>query len=323
MSSPPLGWISPKDRTRKQKAAHDAACATLFTKFALPVPELQKGQRIALYEAWNNPTVVADTGKPFKRVWQKTGSCVWAGGTVALYSTVAMQRIAGVEPTKAFIPFTLHNYAMSRHYFGDDGQGEGSLGSTFWKSLIEDGVRDWPPDPSDNLPDYKIEDDAFSMTSKEELAWSSYRNPGVKEVLTTSKVHTIAAAGECKAVEDIRAMTSNGYGVSFACDRYIGNGKIVGSGDKARVMGKWDGRGGHQQSIHAVEEHEDLGPIYWAQNNWPSSTYPKDPGGGPTCGVWVLEKDVKAAMKMGGEVYGLSKLKWFPAQPNVVDWSQM
>ena len=323
MATPPLGWITPKERTRQQENAHDAACATLTTKFALAPVTLDKGQKIALYEAWNHPDVVAETGKPFKRVWQKTGSCVWAGASAALYTTIAMQRIAGVQPTKAFIPFTLHNYAMSRHYFGDDGQGEGSLGSTFWKSLIEDGVRDWPPDPSDNLPDYKIEDDAFSMTRKEELTWSSYRHPGVKEVLETSKVHTIAAAGECKSVEDVLAMITNGYGVSFACNNYVGNGKIKGSGENAYVTGYWDGRGGHQQAILAVWNHPNDGMLYWAQNNWPSSTYPKDPAGGPTCGVWVTEAKVKAAMKMSGEVYGLSKLKWFPAQPRVLDWSQI
>lgn len=323
MAAPLLGWISPKDRNAKQKAADDAAKATLTTRFALPAPKLAKGQRVALFDAWKHPDVVADAGRPFRRIYQQTGSCVWAGGTAALFSTIAMQRVAGVMPTRAFMPFTLHNYAMSRHYFGDDGEGEGSLGSTFWKSLIEDGVRDWPADPGDELPDYQDVEEAFAITAKEELQWSSVRNRYVQEVVQVSKPHTIAAAGQCENVNDIRAMISNGYGVSFACSRYIGNGKVVGTGKAARVVGKWDSAGGHQQSIHAVEEHETLGPIYWAQNNWAANTYPRDPGGGPVCGVWVLEKDVKAALKYDSEVYGLSRLKWFPAQPAVLDWSNL
>lgn len=323
MAEPPLGWIEPKKRTREQKIAHDAASAALGVKYALPARQLKKGQAVKLYDAWNHPDVLADTKIPFRRIWQKTGSCVWAGGSCALFTSIAMQRLAGVSPTKAFIPFTLHNYAMSRHYFGDDSRGEGSLGSTFWKSLHTDGVVEWPPDPSDDLPDWKIEDDAFSMTSSDELNWSTYRNPKLQSVLARSKEHTAAATGECTTVEDIHAMLTNGYGVSFACNNFVGSGKIVGSGSTARVMGKWGGRGGHQQSVLAVEEHENLGPIYWAQNNWQGSTYPKCPSGAPTCGVWVLEKDVKAALRLSAEVYGLSNIKWFPAQPAVVDWGQM
>lgn len=326
MATPLLGWIKPKDRTRAQKSAHDAAMASLpIVKFALPIPKLAKGQAIRLFDGWNHPNVVADTGKPFKRVWQKTGSCVWAGATVALFTTIAMNRLAGMNPQKAFIPFTMHNYAMSRHYMGEDSQGEGSLGSTFWRSLTLEGVRDWPADPTDYMPDYKIQDDAFSMTADDEMTWSSYRSnfAKIQKAIVDSKGHAIPATGECKTIEDIRAMLSNGYGVSFACNYYIGNGKIVRTGKDAYVKGKWDGRGGHQQSLHAIYEHPDDGPLYWAQNNWPGNTYPKDPNGGPTCGVWVAEADVKTALtKYDSEVFGFSPASWFPAQPKVVelDW---
>jgi hypothetical protein len=323
MATPPLGWIEPTLRTAAQHNADAAVKASLAVRFALPMPPMAAGQKVCLYDAWKHPDVVADAGRPFTRVWQKTGSCVWAGGTCAVLSTIAMQRVAGVSPTKAFVPFTLHNYAMSRHYMGDDRQGEGSLGSTFWKSLTTDGVRDWPADTSDELPDYKIEDDAFSLTAAQEMAWSSYRNPNVAKVVEVSRPHVFAAVGECRTVQDIRAMVLNGYGVSFACNNYIGNGSVRGSGADAYVRGKWDGRGGHQQSIHAVWEHPSDGPLYWAQNNWPSSTYPRDPAGGPTCGVWVAEADVEAAMRLDSEVYGLSRLSWFPAQPAVIDWAKL
>lgn len=317
MATPLLGFIRKKDRTKAQEQAHDTAL-TKFVKFALPCPQLTKGQKVALYDAWKDPVVVSEMGLQFERIHQLTGSCVWAGGTNAVVSTIAMQRIAGQHKTRAFLPFTLHNYACSRHYMGDDSQGEGSMGSTFAKSLVEDGIRDWIN--ADGLPTYTTPD-GLEVTEQIEMQWSSYRNPAIAKVVSESRAHTFGSAAECKSVEDIRAMILNGYGVTFACDRYIGNGRIVGSGDTAYVTGLWDGNGGHQQSIHAVWDHPNDGPLYWAQNNWPSSTYPKDPAGGPTCGVWVTEANVTRALRYDAEVYGLSHLNWFPAAPDVIDWA--
>lgn len=313
----PLGWIEPANRTPEQELAHAAAIGKA-KRFTLPMPPLAKGQALRLFDLWKHPDVVVDVGFVFERIHQISGSCVWAGGTNALYSTICAQRLAADNPTQAFLPFTLHNYAMSRHYFGDDNQGEGSLGSTFFKSLDEDGVREWPEAGDATVPGY-TKPDGIMVTKKVELKWSSFRNPDVQRVVQTTQTNTIASVGECRNVSDIRAMILNGYGVSFACNNYIGNGQVRGTGDKARVMGKWDGQGGHQQSIHAVEEHPDFGPIYLALNNWPGNTYPTLPTQ-PECSTWVLEADVEKALRMDAEVYGLSSLDWFPAQPRLLSW---
>lgn len=254
-------------------------------------------------------------------VWQKTGSCVWAGGHCALQSTIAAQRVAATNPTKAFMPFTLHNYAASRHRFGDDSQGEGSMGSTFFASLDEDGVAEWRPGTL-GMPQFNHADSAVGVTRNDELAWSSWRNHDVQSVLQTTKANTIASMGECKYVSDARSMLVNGYGVTFACNNYIGNARVEGSGADACLIGYWDSYGPHQQSLHAVWEHPNFGPLYWAQNNWPSNTYPRDPAGGPVCGCWVREAKVESAMRnLDSEVFGLSHLDWFPAQPKLLDWT--
>ncbi len=318
--NPLLGWIAPQDRTQDQHDAHDAAVQGMVKHFALPVPTLAKGERISLFDFWKNPVVVADVGFTFSRIHQLTGSCVWAGGTNALFSTIAVQRLAADAPTKAFLPFTLGNYAMSRHYMGDDGQGSGSLGSTFAKSLATEGVRDWPNNGADSLPTFTDTDGLSVKGSSVEFQWSSYRNPQLAAVLAASKPHLLGSAAEAKSVQDIKAFIANGYGVSFACDRNIGNASIHGSGADACVMGSWDSGGGHQQSIHAVWEHPTLGTLYWAQNSWPGSVYPRDPAGGPVCGCWVTEANVQRAMGYHGEVYGLSHLNWFPAQPAVLSY---
>lgn len=317
MNTPPLGFIEKQNRSQEQHDAHDAAIA-MMPRFSLPVPQLAKGESVRLYDLWKHPDVVRDVGFPFTRVWQKTGSCVWAGGTAAVMTSIAGQRAASTSPTKAFLPFTLHNYAMSRHYMGDDGQGEGSMGSTFGKSLTADGVRDWLAG-TDGMPAYSHDDDAVGVTSRDEMSWSSYRNSNIGRIEQVSKAHLFGTAAECKSTQDIKAMNLNGYGVSFACNNYIGHASVQGSGADACVVGYWDGRGGHQQSVHGYWEHPNLGPLFWVQNNWPGSTYPRDPAGGPVCGCWVTEAHVEAALRLDAEVYGLSHLNWFPAVPGILD----
>jgi hypothetical protein len=324
MSTPPLGFIRVADRTREQHDAHADAVAAMApaARYALPVPQLAKGEAVRLFDLWKHPDVVADVGFVFDRFHQETGSCVGCGGGNGLFSTIAAQRVAAASPTKAFLPFWPSAYAMSRHYMGDDGRGEGSMGSTFAKALAADGVRDWVPG-TDGMPRYD-HSDGIDMGSSAEMAWSSYRNPDLQKILPVSRQHLVGSAAPCNSVQDVRAMIGNGYGVTFACDNFIGHASVQGSGDSACVVGYWDGRGGHQQSIHAYWEHPSLGPLYWAQNNWPGSTYPRDPAGGPVCGCWVTEAHVESAMRnLGAEVYGLSHLNWFPAQPKVLDWAHI
>lgn len=318
---PPLGFITPIERTPVQASAHDVAMVEITkVKFALPVKQLAPGQSIRLFDLWKHADVIADVGFQYARSHQYTGSCVNSGFWNALVTTIASQRVAATNPTKAFLPFTLHNYAFSRHYMGDDGQGEGSMGSTIAQSYRQDGVRDWPVDTKDVMPEYKYSvNDGLTVTSDQEMQWSSYRYRGVAEVAAVSKPHTGVTA-ECRTVVDIQAMIQNGYGVTFACNNYIGNASIQGSGADACVVGYWNGRGGHQQSILGIWNHPTLGMLYWVQNNWDAETYPNDPAGGPICGCWVLERRVEEALRLDSEVFGLSNLLWFPAAPKIVDY---
>lgn len=322
--NPPLGWIEPKDRTKEQHDAHAAGEARMIQQFGLTYTPLIRGTKIILTEAWNHPDVIADVGRRLIRELQNTGSCVKVGGTNALRCSVATQRIAGANPTKAFEPFTWHNYAMSRHYYGEDGQGEGSLGSTFARSLREDGCTDWPQDPSDTLPDYTQTGDHINITAAQEMAWSSYRNPQVQAILTKTREHKLGSAAVLRSSQDVAAMGSNGYGVAFACSRFVGNAAVVRTGANAYVRGKWDQSGGHQQWCFGVWEHPDDGLLIAVGNNWPDNTYPRDPAGLPLCCVWVSAADVDAAFRYQAEVYGFSNQNWFPAQPKVVaNWKDL
>jgi hypothetical protein len=315
-----LGFIPHRDRTIEQEEAHERA-EKVVLRFALPPVQLAKGEKVRLFDFWKHPDVVADVGLPFDRVHQQTGSCCWAGGTNALFSTIAAQRVADDNPTKAFLPFTMHNYLMSRYNLGLRTPGEGSAGSTFAQSLTLDGCRDWPNGIPDGLPDW-TDTDGIEVKAADEYLWSSpVNNPYYKKVMADAKGNLLGSAGLCKDVGQLRSYVGNGYGVSFACDNFIGHAQVEGEGDEACVIGYWDQPGGHQQSVHAYWEHPRFGPLYWAQNNWPRSVYPRDPAGGPVCGCWVREAKVQSAIQnLHSEVYGLSHQKWIPARPKMLDW---
>lgn len=319
---PPLGFITPVERTLRQHGAH-AGAASQFVRHTLQPRQLDKGQKIGLWNFWKDPEVVADVGFIGSRTHQKTGSCVWAGGNCAAFSSICAQRKAGDNPTKAFWPFTLHNYAHSRALFGDSGEGEGSMGSTFAQSLREFGIRDWPVNTSDEMPEYtQDEENGCIVGSSVEMRWSSIRNPNIEKVKAVSTQHLFGSTAECRSTQEILAMITNGYGVTFACNNFISRAAVKGSGDKAACIsdGGADNRGGHQWSIQGAWNHPDYGMLFYHLNNWDQSTYPKDPAGGPTCGCWLTEAKTTAALRLDAECYGLSSLNWFPAQPRVLDY---
>jgi hypothetical protein len=318
---PPLGFIPPSQRTPEQNDAHEFATRGFVKRLALAAPDLPKGSKLILTDLWKHDKVVADLGRPFIRELQNTGSCVKVGGTNALRVSIAAQRVAAANPIKAFEPFCWHNYAMSRHYYGDDGEGEGSMGSTFARSLHEDGMTDWPTDPGDALPDYTKSGDHINITGQQEMRWSSYRNPEVQKMLAKTREHKLGATAELHSAADIKAAIINGYGVSFACNNYIGDASVEGSGADAAVIGYWNGRGGHQQWVLGYWEHLTFGPLFAVGNNWADGTYPRDPAGLMLCCCWVREAKVDSAINnLDAEVYAFSGVNWFAPVPELLDF---
>jgi len=315
MATPPLGFIRKQDRTPVQQTAHAAAEARMV-RFALPPENVSNGTKVCLYEAWKHPDVVADVGFVFPRFHQLTGSCVGAGGGQALFTLIANQRLLADNPTVAFLPFWPYDYGKCRANEGDRGQGEGAMGSSFADTVVKNGVLS---SAEQGLPTFQ-NNDGLVLTNQLEMSWSDGNSRLVTAYDATAKLHPVGAAAPIQDVAGIKAAILNGYPCTFACDNYIGHASLQGSGADAAVVGYWDGSGGHQQSVHAYWQNPTLGPLYWVQNNWPGNTYPSDPAGGPVCGCWVTEAKVTAAFRLDAEVYALSHLSWFPAQPKVLDW---
>lgn len=320
MAQFPLGWIAPADRDADAQAAHAAAIAAM-PRFALGAGDIPTGPLdIRLYRAWEHPDVIADCGGvKFNRFHQITGSCVGAGGGNALFTLIAMQRLLSSGATKAFIPWWPHPYGQSRAIAGFRGRGEGSLGSTFFTALKQYGVPDALEATTQGIAGFE-QTDGLMLTSREEMDWSDGGSQLVKSFNDEAIRRPLGTGQELGDIVSIRAALANGSPITFACDRYIGRASVKGSGANAALCGSWDSSGGHQQSLHGVWDNPDLGPLYWAQNNWPSSTYPRDPAGGPVCGCWVTEANVSAALRYSAEVFALSHLEGgVVVQPNVPD----
>lgn len=319
----PTGWIKPADRTQEQRDAHDAALA-LMPRFALGASDIPTGPLdIQLDKGWSHPDVVSDTGITFDRFHQITGSCVGAGGGNALYTLICVQRLVTAGATRAFVPWWPHPYGLSRSLAGMRGEGDGSFGSTFFRALREVGVPDAAEATAQGIKGFR-DDDGFMLTREQELDWSDGNSALVKGFTDEAMRRPLGSGSEVSDVVQARAAIANGSPLTFACDRYVGNGRVVtGAGGQKYVVGKWDTYGGHQQYVTGVKDDADLGPMFKVGNNWPKSVYPTLPDQ-TVNSTWVLEKDFKAAMGYDSEVYALSHLAGGvviqPSIPELFSW---
>jgi hypothetical protein len=327
MATPLLGFKTPAERTQAEHDAHELAVKTMTVRMALPRITLAKGEKIMLTNFHQDPRVIKRRGFAFSRIHQWTGSCVWAGGTNALTATISAAACSN-NPIEAILPFTLPNYADSRHRMGDDSQGDGSMGSTFFASLTLMGCTDWAKPVVQGQVAYHDRGDdgvdvggSSSEGSKIEYQYSSIRFPTAAEALKFGSTHHVSKVGEqISDTQTILDAVGNGYGCSFACNNFIGHGSIKGQGENAFVTGYWDSRGGHQQYVVGAWMHPDFGLHFLTGNNWPKGTYPITPSQ-PVCFVWVPEEKVASAIRnLDSEVFPLGRPDGFPAQPELLNY---
>jgi hypothetical protein len=320
MATPPLGWIEPAARTKKQSDAHAAAMAKTVA-FALAPAAPAGPVKVMLTDFWKDPDVVADVGgREFTGFRQLTGSCVGVSAGNAVFTLAAIQRKLADSPTKAFIPWWPYPYGRTRHNEGDRGQGEGAVDSVMGQTLIKEGV--FGVEEIEGEPAYDASD-GLALTSRQEYAYSDGNYAGNTKYLTLGKQHPVGAAAPLYSTQDIKTAILNGFPCLNGCSYYVGRGSL--SGDVA--LGKYDGRGGHSTCYLGYWDHPSLGPLFLYSNQWDGSTYPRDGSGKARCTVWVKEADAAQLFRLGGdrgETMALSHLNYFPAQiDKVLDWSQI
>lgn len=319
-----LGWIPPQDRTDEQHEAHEAAMASM-PKFAIAgdTSDPPVGTKVMLTDYWKHPAVVAQLGFAYPGIHQVTGSCVGAGGGNAIFTCQVVENILKGTPEAIILPLWLLTYGKSRQLGGMRGKGEGSLGSSFAQAARECGTIDAN---GQGMPKYVTSNGLiWGTTEKEanstELQWSDGASIDSK-YLEESKTHLIKTTSSLSSAKEVRDAILNGYPVTRAFMYFCnpGSDEIKGSGDNAVLMGKYDGRGGHQESWDGVWNHPDFGWLYHEMNQWGTRVYKVDPAGTPPGGVWQLEKDVdKMCQQRDAEIFAFSGFQGYPGR-NLIEF---
>lgn len=326
MTTPPLGFIEPKDRNADQEAAHLASMARMRA-FTLAPATLAPGQKVILTDFLKDPEVIADMGMHFPGFRQLTGSCVGVteGEITAVLS--AVQRKIGENPTRAFVPWWPYAYGMTRFNEGDRGQGEGAVSSVMGATLEKDGT--FARTEVTGLPEWDTRD-GLCLSKRIEFDWSDGGSRLVQQHVPLGRTHRFGARAPVHTTQDIVTSVVNGYPVANGCAYFISGGKIRGSGDTAYVRGKFDGRGGHETSFIGAWNHPNDGILFGYWNHWDASTYPADPAGLPRCACWTPESEVHRMLNAGwnginpGEAFSVSHVDYFPAQVDkIVNWLDM
>ncbi len=319
-SSGGFGWIPPGQRTAAQLAAQSAARMRCYVTTPIPRITLAPGDKVLLCSAFNDPGVIADMGgKLFTGFHQFTGSCVGVSGGDIAAMLAALQRLDPINPQKAIVPFWAYDYGRTRAQEGDHGQGEGAIDSVLFDVMIHLGVLDYM---EPGLPQFNIGEDGWELTEQLEMQWSDGNSSTVTKWADAAKKYPLGAAIVCGSLDNAQTLLAAGNPLLGGCGQYVGHGSIRGSGDDAHVFGKMDGSGGHSTGVLGVWMNKTFGRLWLYSNQWPTSTYPKDPAGGMRCTCWMDDSSMSTWLSGGeGEAAGLSRLKTVPVDPAYVNWT--
>lgn len=309
-----LGWIEPKDRTLEQNDVH-ADIMNAMPKYAMPsmgTPE--KGTKMMLTDTWKHPLVLDALGYNFTGWHQYTGSCVGVGGGNGSQTCIFIDALIRNEPEKIILGAWCYNYGRSRLLANMRGRGEGSLGSTFARSLAEDGLSDWIK--TLGLPDVTI-NGQMNIGKNNEFIWSDGTTAS-QELRAEAKPHKVYSTPVTSGV-GVRDSILNGYPVLRAFGSFVNpNTTKVRNGV---CLGSYNGRGGHQESWLNYWHHPQEGELIYEMNQWGQNIYDKDPGGGPAGGCWIpIEAVDRKCKEQYAEIFALSNYDGYPAQPKVYDW---
>lgn len=314
MSDYPTGWIQFDEMTTEQKQAHLANIEKM-PSFSLFGEKPEVGFRLLLTDLWKHPATVEALTQAFLGWFQYTGSCVGVGGGNAQQTTLLADKLIRKEPEKPVLVLWPYNYGRSRQLGGMRGRGEGSFGSTFARSASDDGSPDWE---GEGLPPVSQANGMFVIGRNAELQWSdgTFAPAAVRE---EAKMHKFTSA-PLSSADQVRDAILNGYAVTRAGMVFTQPGTARVEGDV--LIGRYNGRGGHQESWLGYWNHPTHGELFYEMNQWGANAYGKCPSGAAPGGCWIRKADVDAFCRAQyAEVYALSNYEGYPARPEVFDWA--
>jgi hypothetical protein len=315
-----LGWISEDLMTDEQKAFHRATVAAMPMFSVVPKGTPPVGTKIMLTDLWKHDRTVKTLGRIFRGWGQFSGSCVGVGGGNACQTKNLVDAILLDEPEKIVSIAWYFNYGLSRLRGGMRGQGEGSFGSSFAKSLELDGTIDSRHEGlDDKLPEGTEQNSMWVIGKSGELKWSDGAFPST-DIKQAAKPQAFKTS-PLKSFEQVRDSILAGRPVTRAGMSFVNpNTATVKSG---ALVGRYNGRGAHQESWLNYWNHPQLGEMIWEQNQW-FDCYGQDPGGGPTGGTWITADEIdRFCQAQYAEVYSLDTYDGYEdLTEKVFDWSK-
>jgi hypothetical protein len=302
-----FGWIPFEDRSDEERAAHEAALHEMAPLTIDGTSAEGSTQKVALFELWKHPSVVAALGYPFPGIHQRSGSCVGAACGNALFTLLAYEVIRLNDPAVLAIPFWLLPYGRSRFYNGNRRPGNGSTSSLVAKAVRVDGAVDAR---LHGLPSFATSD-GLSWGKATELSWSDGDAPQTIALLPQSRQHLVRTTAYCADANSVRAAIANGY-PCISGSRWGGLSTCPTKGNPPVLLNHHATKWNHCMAILGWWEHPELGELFWIQNQWGLNAHGIDAAGGPPGGFWVKKADVDY-MCHNGEVYAFSQFAGFPA----------
>lgn len=257
---------------------------------------------------------IANGGKlpPFN--WQLTGSCVNGGAQNAAIVRTAVEVVNLARPEVFVIPFTLHAYGYSRHLFGWESEGEGSMGDAMAQALGEVGVTTIT---DANVPKPKMYASAFCYTEAVEMRFSAWKNCP-QPVRDAAKPHPFKY-GKVSTLDQAETELRRGRPLTWAGDwggsmkgtyRGSGENRILWNGDRRDT---WN----HQESVLGVWQHPEFGRLWYVQNQWymvqggeAVSVHGNPANGEPPGGYWIGDAAMEYQCRTG-EVRSLKDFSGF------------
>jgi len=315
----PTGWIHYDAMTDEQKRAHVESVSAM-PKFSLYGDTPPVGTKVLLTASWSHEITVKAIGQAFLGWFQDTGSCVGVGGGTAQQTLNCFESIFKQDPDKIVLQWWGYNYGMSRKRAGMNGRGEGSFGSTFAKSMAEDGTVDMLHEGLDEIPKVQIRNGMFSIGQQNELIWSD-GNKASAQLRAAAKPHVFHNSPLSTGTQ-VRESILNGYPVTRAGMVFANPGSA--SVSNGALVGRYNGRGGHQESWLGYWNHPQLGELIWEQNQWGANAYGSDPGGGPAGGCWIRMNEIESfCADRNAEVYSVSGYDGYvDKRDDVLDWAR-
>ncbi len=204
-------------------------------------------------------------GKTMPYNWQVTGSCVHGGGHNAAATRVAVEVVNLARPEVFKLPYVGHAYGYSRHLYGWESEGDGSMGDAMARALSEVGATTMD---DQNVPKPTFYANCFVFTKQQELKFSAWKNTP-QSVRDSAKPHpfkygSVLTCDEAeKELRRSRPLTWAGdWGGKMQCQyRGTGEDRVLWNGERADT---WN----HQQSVQGMWIHPTLGRIWCILNQW-------------------------------------------------------